>query len=55
MAKVGFSAECDEFSSFVYENRQLIRDMARRHPEVVEMLVLGYRVGITNGSGACNE
>lgn len=53
MAKVAFSAEGDEFASFVYENRQLIRDMARRHPEVVEMLVLGYRVGITNGSGAC--
>lgn len=53
MAKVAFSAEGDEFASFVYENRQLIRNMTGRHPEVVEMLVLGYRAGITNGSGAC--
>lgn len=53
MANVAFSATGDEFTKYAFENRGRIRDMAWSHPEVAEMLVLGYKVGIANGSGAC--
>lgn len=53
MATVAFSATGDEFAEYVHENRGRIRDMAWSRPEVAEMLVLGYKAGIANGSGAC--
>lgn len=53
MANAAFSARGDEFAEYVCKNRDLIRDMAWQFPEVAEMLVLGYKVGIAGGSGAC--
>lgn len=53
MAEVAFSAEGDQFAEYVYNNRSEIYDVAAQVPEVVEMLVLGYKVGISNGSSGC--
>lgn len=53
MANVAFSASEDEFAEFAAINRNKIREMADYAPEVAEMLVLCYRVGISNGSSAC--
>lgn len=53
MANAAFSAKGDEFADYAWLNRGRIRGAAVFHPEVGEMLVLGYRFGISNGSGAC--
>ncbi len=53
MANAAFSAKGDEFADYAWRNRGRIRGAAVCHPEVGEMLVLGYRFGISNGSGAC--
>lgn len=53
MANIAFSATCDEFAEYVHENKSSIRKMARQCSEVAEMLILGYKVGIANGSAAC--
>ncbi len=53
MANAAFSTTDDEFAEYAYKNRKRIRDIAQYHPEVTEMLILGYKTGIANGSGAC--
>lgn len=53
MANAAFSSEGDGFAEYAYLNRARIREVARQAPEVAEMLVLGYHVGIAGGSGAC--
>lgn len=53
MANAAFTARGDDFCDYVSENRHRIWEMARRTPEVVEMLVLCYKMGIANGSAGC--
>ena len=53
MAEAAFSKDGEEFSEFAEENRQRIRIAATCAPEVAEMLVLGYKVGIAEGSATC--
>lgn len=53
MANAAFSAEGGGFAEYAHLNRARIREVARQAPEVAEMLVLGYHVGIAGGSGVC--
>lgn len=53
MARVAFSSDGDDFAHYVDENMQRIHAMAPAYPEVAEMVVLGFKVGIAAGSGAC--
>lgn len=53
MASVAFSAPGDEYAQYISENRERIYRAARLSSEVTEMLVLGYRLGVSSGSGAC--
>lgn len=53
MAIAALHRSGDEFARFAYENRGRIRTAAQWNDDVVEMLVLGYRLGATAGSGAC--
>ena len=53
MANVAFSAAGEEFAGYAHDNGRRIREMALSYPEVAEMLVLGYKVGIAKGSAAC--
>ena len=46
MAQTAFSKDGEEFAELAEENRQRIRIAATCAPEVAEMLVLGYKVGI---------
>ena len=43
----------DSFAEFAFFNKKRIREAATVASEVVEVLVLGYKLGIANGSGAC--
>ena len=43
----------DSFAEFAFFNKKRIREAAMIVPEVVEMLVLGHKLGIADGSGAC--
>ncbi|MDO4291086.1 MAG: tetratricopeptide repeat protein [Eggerthellaceae bacterium] len=53
MANAAFSGTGDEFAEYVSKNKSRILDIALSHPEVAEMLVLGYKVGISNDNAAC--
>lgn len=53
MATVALSAERDEFADYMYENKVRIYKVAHQFPEVAEMVVFGYKVGVSKGSGAC--
>lgn len=53
MAHVAFSSDGDDFARYVNENMQRIHALAPMFPEVAEMVVLGLKVGIAEGSGAC--
>ena len=43
----------DSFAEFAFFNKKRIREAVTVAPEVVEVLVLGYKLGIADGSGAC--
>lgn len=43
----------DSFAEFAFFNKKRIREAATVAPEVVEVLVLGYKLGIADGSRAC--
>ena len=43
----------DSFAEFAFFNKKRIREAATIVPEVVEVFVLSYKVGIADGSGAC--
>lgn len=53
MAHVAFSSDGDDFAHYVDENMQRVHTLAPTYPEVAEMVVLGLKVGIAAGSGAC--
>ncbi len=53
MADAAFFGGGDAFAEFVGENKRKIWRAARDVPEVVEMLVLGYKLGVSAESGAC--
>lgn len=48
-----FSGGGDAFASFVSQNSARIREAARYDERVAEVLVLGYKLGISADSGAC--
>lgn len=52
MAQAAFNTTLDEDSFFIFwcENRERIRDAAQMSDEVAEMLLLGFKLAITNGS-----
>ena len=51
MAHAAFATTLDEDSFFIFwcENRERIRDAALMSDEVAEMLLLGFKLAITNG------
>ncbi len=53
MGEAAFSPGGDTFAAFVSENRQRIRKAAWTNEEVSQMLVIGYKMGISAGSSAC--
>ena len=53
MAEAAASWGGDSFAEFAFFNKKRIREAATVASEVVEVLVLGYKLGIANGSGAC--
>lgn len=53
MGKVAFSNTGDGFASFVAHNRERIFEASWYDDRVAELLVLGYKMGIGAGSGAC--
>ena len=52
MAQAAFNTTLDEDSFFIFwcENRERIRDAAQMSDEIAEMLLLGFKLAITNGS-----
>ena len=53
MGKAAFSSEREEFPRFVALNRKRIALAAGESEEVSELLVLGYKMGISRGDAAC--
>lgn len=53
LGQVLFSGGGDAFASFVSQNSARIREAARYDEHVAEVLVLGYKLGISADSGAC--
>lgn len=53
IANAAFSGGGDEFAEYVAKNWDCIRAASFDAHEVLEKVVLGYRVGIANGSAAC--
>ena len=53
LGKVAFSSGGDAFARFVAENGERIRDLAPFNDGIAELLVLGYKLGISAGSAAC--
>ena len=53
MAGVAFAARGDDFASFAAKHHAEIHALAHRDNRVVELLVMGYKMGIDAGSGAC--
>ena len=53
LGQVLFSGDGDVFAHFVAQNSARIRDAARYDEHVAEVLALGYKLGISAGSGAC--
>ena len=53
MAEAAFSEGKDDFAAFACKNRDRIRKAAAVSDEVGEMLVIGYKMGISAGSAAC--
>ncbi|MCI6265156.1 MAG: sel1 repeat family protein [Collinsella sp.] len=53
MANVAFSTPGDDYAQYICENRERVYRAARMSSAVREMLVLGYRLGVSSGSGAC--
>ena len=53
MSKAAFSSEHEEFPGFVALNRKRIALAAGESEEVSELLVLGYKMGISRGDAAC--
>ena len=53
MAEAVVSWGGDSFAEFAFFNKKRIREAVTIAPEVVEVLVLGHKLGIADGSGAC--
>lgn len=53
LAEAALSYDPDLFSQFVEENRPQIMEAASCDDRVGELLLLGFRYGISQGSGAC--
>ena len=53
MAEAAASWGGDSFAEFVFFNKERIREAVTIAPEVVEVLVLGYKLGIADENGAC--
>ena len=53
LGQVLFSEGGDAFAHFVAQNSARIREAARYDEHVAEVLVLGYKLGISADSGAC--
>ena len=53
MGEIAFSSDADAFAMFVEQNKQRIRDAAFVSDNVTSMLIMGYKIGISAGSGAC--
>lgn len=53
LGQVLFSGGGDAFASLVSQNSARIREAARYDEHVAEVLVLGYKLGISADSGAC--
>ncbi|WP_179185005.1 tetratricopeptide repeat protein [Collinsella vaginalis] len=53
MGEAAFSPDPDAFAVFAAENRRRIREAALLDESVVQTLILGYRIGISGGSGSC--
>ena len=53
LGKVAFSSGGDAFARFVAENGERIRDLAPFNDGIAEILVLGYKLGISAGSATC--
>ena len=53
LGKVAFSSGGNNFARFVAENGERIRDLAPFNDGIAEILVLGYKLGISAGSATC--
>lgn len=53
LGKVAFSSGGNNFARFVAENGERIRKLAPFNDGIAELLVLGYKLGISAGSAAC--
>lgn len=53
LGQVLFSGGGDAFASFVSQNSARIREAARYDEHIAEVLVLGYKLGISTDSGTC--
>lgn len=53
LGKAAFSSGGNAFAQFVAENGERIRDLAPFNDGIVEILVLGYKLGISAGSTTC--
>ena len=53
LAKAAISPDPNEFADFVAKNRDDVLEALAQDPSVEDVLLAGYRVGITFGSDAC--
>lgn len=53
MGEVAFRADGDEFAAFAAKHRDKIHALARKDGRMVELLILGYKMGISRGSSDC--
>ena len=53
LAKAAISPDSDEFAEFVSTNRADVFEALAQDPSVADVLLAGYRLGITFGSDAC--
>lgn len=53
LGKAAFSSGGNNFARFVAENGERIRKLAPFNDGIAELLVLGYKLGISAGSAAC--
>lgn len=53
MAQVAFDGMGDGFAEFAGHNMNRIRELAPFDENIVRLLIMGYRMGISRGSGAC--
>ena len=53
LAKAAISPDPDEFAEFVAANRDDVFEALAQNPSVADVILAGYRLGITFGSDAC--